>query len=179
MYTHRRGAHFTSAHTEAVLRLGLCIYPSSAPFMSLHIPMRRCVYVSAHIDAALRLCFCTYRSGAPFMPLHIRKRCSVYVSAYSEAVLRECFCTYRSGDPFMSPHRCRLVDGYQHVAETCLLYLQGRHIYHSFRSDLLVSQQRGHKFQKKQLPDCWIGRQGCIFFSPRSSMQKNNLSPYS
>ena len=57
---------------------------------------------------------------APFRSLHISKRCSAHVSAHIEAVLRIRLCT---GD---------MVDAYQHVAETCFLYLQGKTIYYYF-----------------------------------------------
>jgi hypothetical protein len=103
--------------------------------MSLHKSKRCCVhlctyrsdvlYVSAYIEAALR------------MSLHISEGLSIHVSAHIEAVLHLCLCT---GD---------LEDGYQHVAETCFLYLQGKTIYYYFLQDLRVISTKGPYIPEK------------------------------
>jgi hypothetical protein len=103
--------------------------------MSLHLPKRCCIwlctyrsdalYVSAYIEAALR------------MSLHVSEGLSIHVSARIEAVLSLSLCT---GD---------LVDGYQHIAETCFLCLQGKTIYYYILRYLRVISTTGSYIPEK------------------------------
>ena len=65
-----------------------------------------------------------------------KKKCRLE-SVRAKSVLRSRLCT---GD---------LVDGYQYVAETCFLYLQGKTIYYYFLRDLRVISTMGSHIPEK------------------------------
>jgi hypothetical protein len=109
---------------------------------------KKCRLESLRFKYVLRSCLYTHRCTAPYFSahieaiiytsLHISEGLSIHVSAHIEAVLRLRLCT---GD---------LVDGYQHVAENCFIYLQGKTIYYYYYlRDLRVISTTGSYIPEK------------------------------